>query len=89
MKESITSVCGRIIKAIAVLMAVTTVFMSVGLSAGAFTVNVDGKEYTFSSHSPTMGDFNVLSSVRSYPRRARRYRGTCTGSMIGKRTHSA
>lgn len=35
MKESITSVCGRMIKVIAVLMAVTTVFMSVGLSAGA------------------------------------------------------
>lgn len=60
MKESITSVCGRMIKAIAVLMAVTTVFMSVGLSAGAFTVNVNGKEYTFASHAPTKGDFNVL-----------------------------
>lgn len=41
------------------ITAVLTVMTSVALSAGAFTVNVDGKEYTFASRTPTKGDFNV------------------------------
>lgn len=50
----------RITKAVALLTAALMTLLSSVISTGAITVVRDGKEYVLASHTPTIGEVNVL-----------------------------